>query len=235
MLLIVPLKGPKMTGSLDIPAATLHGIDVSHHQKNIDWKTVARRHDVQFAFVKATEGGDFKDSLFAENWGMLQELGIRRGAYHFFRPNGSGYQQAQHFLQTVTLSPGDLAPVLDLETTDNVPKAVMLEQARVWLQTIERNLNVQPIIYTNQDFYERHLAGVFDNYPLWIARYSDKMPELGRDKKWQFWQYSDKGAVDGIKNCVDINIFWGTPSMLDRYCWFPAEGLPQPLEAGVAP
>lgn len=235
VLLLLPLWGTKRSGSLDAPVATLQGIDVSHHQKRIDWKTVAQRHDLHFAFVKATEGRDFQDSLFADNWQTLQSLGVRRGAYHFFRAYSSGKDQAQHFLDIVKLAPGDLAPVLDLETTDGVAAEIMLEEVRVWLQTVERNLNVRPIIYTNQKFYEKYLAGIFDNYPLWIARYSNDMPFLSGGALWKFWQYSNQGCLDGIDGEVDLNVFRGTPEMLDRLCWFPSEGLSMPLDSAASP
>ncbi len=233
--LMAPLWGSKMTGLLDGPVTALQGIDVSHHQKDINWATVANRYDLHFAFVKATEGSDFTDSLFCQNWETLQELGIRRGAYHYFRSYGCGHDQALHFLQTVDLSPGDLAPVLDLETTDGMPADKMLEEVRIWLQTVERSLNVRPIIYTNQNFYEKYLAGVFDNHPLWIARYSDDAPLLSGGAQWSFWQYSNEGCIDGVSQKVDLNVFHGTPEMLDRLCWFPSEGLSMPLDVKAAP
>lgn len=234
LFVLMPLWGVRMLGSLEVPAATLLGIDVSHHQKRIDWHTVVAQNDLHFAFVKATEGRDFRDSLFAENWEMLHQMGIRRGAYHFFRPNRRGSEQAQHFLQTVELRPGDLAPVLDLETTDRMPVAIVLREARAWLEAVEQALNVRPIIYTNQNFYERHLAGVFDNYPLWIARYSENAPQLST-AGWDFWQFSEKGRVSGITPRVDLNLFRGTPEMLDRLCWFPVEGLPLAHDHRTAP
>ncbi len=233
--LMVPLTGAKMTGSLDAPVATLHGIDISHYQANIDWATLTQKQDLHFAFVKATEGVDFHDSLFCFNWEQMKNYGVRRGAYHYFRPGACGFEQALNFLETVELSPGDLAPVLDLETTDGVPTHIMLEEARIWLQTIERSFNIRPILYTNQNFYDKYLLGVFDNYPLWIARYSEKMPELGNNNRWKFWQYSDQATMSGVNRKVDLNVFWGTPSMLDHYCWFPSEGLSMPIDPNVAP
>ncbi len=224
-----------MTGTLESPVATLQGIDVSRYQANIDWATLTQKQDLHFAFVKATEGSDFQDSLFCTNWEQLQKFGVRRGAYHYFRPYGCGFEQALHFLQTVQLSPGDLAPVLDLETTDGMPEEIMLEEARIWLQTVERSLNIRPIIYTNQNFYERYMAGYFDNYPLWIARYSQDAPALSGSSKWHFWQYTNEGILEGISEKVDLNVFRGTPEMLDRLCWFPSEGLAMPLDVTAAP
>jgi lysozyme len=235
LCVLSPLLGTKMTGSLDAPVATLQGIDVSHYQQKIDWQTVVEKNDLQFAFVKATEGSDFRDSLFCSNWTQLQQFGIRRGAYHYFRSYGCGFEQALHFMENVKLAPGDLAPVLDLETTDNMPTEIMLEEAQIWMQTIERSLNVRPILYTNQAFYEKYLVGVFDQHPLWIARYSNAAPQLKDGSIWNFWQYSHEGRLDGIPQHVDLNVFRGTPEMLDRLCWFPAEALPMPLDPAAAP
>ena len=200
----------------------LQGVDVSHYQKRIEWDTVISRQPLDFVFVKATEGHDYRDSLFCNNWDELQRLGIRRGAYHFFRAYGCGVEQAMNFLQTVDMQPGDLAPVLDIERTDGIPTEIMLEEAGIWLQLVESHLGIKPIIYTNQFFYEQYLAGHFEHYPLWIARYSEERPLLTTGKRWEIWQYSNEGCLDGISKKVDLNIFPGSSEMLDKLCWFPA-------------
>ncbi len=210
----------------------LQGVDVSHHQKEIEWDTVAARQTLDFAYVKATEGHDFRDSLFCHNWENLRRLGIRRGAYHFFRAYGCGDEQAKNFLQFVEMEPGDLAPVLDIERTDGIAPEIMIEEAHIWLGIVESNLGIRPIIYTNQFFYETYLAGHFENYPLWIARYSDDCPLLTTGKRWDFWQYSSQGCLDGISKKVDLNIFPGSLEMLDCLCWFPASVT---AEANAAP
>lgn len=214
------------------PVVELQGVDVSHHQKEIEWDTVAARQALDFAFVKATEGHDFRDSLFCHNWENLRRLGIRRGAYHFFRAYGCGDEQAKNFLQFVEMEPGDLAPVLDIERTDGIAPEIMIEEAHIWLGIVESNLGIRPIIYTNQFFYETYLAGHFEHYPLWIARYSDDCPLLTTGKRWDFWQYSSQGCLDGISKKVDLNIFPGSLEMLDRLCWFPASVT---AEANAAP
>ena len=196
----------------------LKGIDVSHYQEAIDWDAVAARQRPDFVFVKCTEGSDYADSLYCQNWEALGRLGIRRGAYHFFRAYGCGDVQARHFLQTAELRPGDLAPVLDLETTSDMPPEIMIEEARVWLQIVEEQLGVKPIIYSGYRFYERYLAGHLEGYPLWIARYSEKSHALSGGKIWNIWQYSNQGCVDGICRKVDVNVFPGTPEMLDQLC-----------------
>jgi lysozyme len=222
-LLVLPMRSGWQTGGLQIAIGELQGVDVSHYQHAIAWDTVLARQPLEFAFVKATEGGDYIDSLFCKNWESLERLGIRRGAYHFFRAYGCGYDQALHFLQTVDMRPGDLAPVLDVESSEGMPKEVLLEEVGIWLHTVEQSLGIKPILYTNQHFYEKYLSGNFEQNPLWIARYSSERPYLSTGKRWDFWQYSNEGCVEGISQKVDLNIFPGTPSMLDRLCWYPPE------------
>jgi lysozyme len=211
-------------------ASALWGLDVSHHQKEIDWAQVSRQGAADFVFVKATEGSDFVDSLFASNWDALDQYGIRRGAYHFFRAYGCGDVQAAHFLSHVQMKPGDLAPVLDIEVLDGIDPAIMVEEAQIWLQTVERALGVKPIIYSNLHFYERFLSGHLDGYPLWLARYSERRPHLASGQKWHIWQFANDGCIDGIPQKVDLNFFPGTWDMLEELCWYPrpkqSEGTP---------
>ena len=221
MVMLIPMLGGRLGGAPELLPAQLEGIDVSHHQKKIDWAAVVSEEMPQFAFVKATEGADFVDSLFCHNWESLRRFGIRRGAYHFFHAYGCGVDQARNFLQNVEMAPGDLPPVLDIETTDGMPPEVMLEEARVWLQEVEKRLGIKPIIYTNQNFYEKYLAGLFDNHPLWIAKYDTERPELSSGARWQFWQYSNAGRFNGVNGNIDRNIFAGTSDMLDKLRWNP--------------
>ena len=62
----------------------IQGIDISHHQGDIDWARLKDQPNIRFAIMKATEGGDHRDRKFAENWQAAKQAGIVRGAYHFF-------------------------------------------------------------------------------------------------------------------------------------------------------
>lgn len=223
LLLLSPFSGTQKHDLLQPTKAALQGVDVSHYQFEIEWEMVAAINPVDFAFVKATEGHDYVDSLFCNNWKSLGALGIRRGAYHFFRAYGCGEEQAANFLSQVEMRAGDLAPVLDIERTDGIEPELMLTEAHIWLQEVEKVLKIKPIIYSNQYFYDRYLAGQFDDYPLWIARYSEESPLLQDGKNWDFWQYSNQGCIDGICQKVDLNVFPGSQEMLDRLCWYPTE------------
>lgn len=230
-MILLPVLIGESPGVRHLVYEEMQGVDVSHYQRRINWDTVAAKENIDFVFVKATEGRDYIDTLFCENWEGLRQAGLRRGAYHFFRSYGCGDEQAAHFLSICEMQPGDLVPVLDIETTDGVQDEVIVQEADIWLKTVEQRLKVKPIIYTNQYFYDRYLAGHFDDYPLWVARYSGQMPVMSNGKNWHIWQYGNNGKVRGIANRVDMNLFFGTAEMLDRLCWYPPQVPPAPKSA----
>ncbi len=195
----------------------VHGLDVSHYQSRINWEVVASQ-EIDFTFVKATEGEEMKDSLFATNWAALKRVGILRGAYHFFHPRLSAFRQARNFIKTVDLQPGDLPPVLDVETTNGSSSAIILNRMRSWLQIVEAHYGVRPVIYTNLRFYEKYLAREFADYPVWIARYNYQPPRLSDRQHWHFWQYGDTGRINGIDGDVDFNVFYGSREELSVLC-----------------
>ncbi len=191
---------------------TIHGIDVSKYQDVVNWESVKnmRVHDVQisFVFVKATEGLGNEDAMFARNWKKIKAAGLVRGAYHFFLPTKSGKAQAENFINSVTLLPGDLPPVLDIEQTYGVAPDKLRERAREWLVTIQAYYGTAPIIYTNVEFYKKYLKDDFDGYILWAAHYlQPAQPRIYRN--WSFWQHNEKGRVNGIYTTVDFDVFNG--------------------------
>jgi lysozyme len=219
LLLLMGCVGP---ATERMEAYEVHGIDVSHYQSRVSWSTISPS-AVQFAFVKATEGIDYKDSLFDYNWAELGRTGIRKGAYHFFRPNLPPGEQARHFARTVKLSAGDMPPVLDVEVMGGLSKEELVHRLQIWLDIIESTYAVKPIIYSNLHFYNRHLAGYFSEYPLWIARYHRREPSLACGTDWVFWQYGHRGRLEGIAGPVDFNVFHGSLEQLEALC-LPVSG-----------
>lgn len=198
---------------IDIPVSyEIHGIDVSHHQDVIDWGEVKDMNigemRLSFAFIKATEGLINVDQMFKRNWYKAREEGMTRGAYHFFLATKSGKKQADNFIAQVTLEPGDLPPVLDIEQLYGVKPKDLRIRVKEWLTAIESYYKVRPIIYTNVDFYDHYLGDEFSTYPLWVAHYlQPHNPRIERE--WTFWQHSETGHVNGIINRVDFNVFKG--------------------------
>ena len=187
------------------------GFDVSQYQGNIQWDEIRKIEDtfqLQFVFVRATAGKNKVDSQFKENWKQAKAHQFIRGAYHYYRPNENSIQQAENFIQTVKLEPGDFPPVLDIE---QLPKKQSLDSLKVglkrWLTKVEKHYKVKPIIYSGESYYNDFLKKEFSDYPFWIANYNfwRNQPE----SHWLLWQFTEKAQVSGIKGTVDVNIFNG--------------------------
>ena len=197
----------------------IHGIDVSHHQGEIDWEAVKatdkQEYPIRFVFMKATEGGDHKDRLFADNFRQAREVGLVRGAYHFYNPNTDPIRQADFFISQVKLETGDLVPVLDIERKPR-SKAQLQADLVKFLNRLEQHYGVKPIIYTSYKYRLHYLdTPELSSYPLWIAHYY--VDALSYDGPWQFWQHTDYGTVPGIEENVDLNVFNGSWNDLQRY------------------
>ncbi len=204
----------RLSRHVKMASYAVHGIDVSHYQQEVDWSLVQAKCD--FVFLKATEGTGLQDQYFRRHWQTLGRLKLKRGAYHFFLPNANARLQADHFIRHVRLKPGDLPPVLDVESAGGVSSREIAKGVRLWLQRVEAHYRVRPIVYTNAAFYHQHLQNQVAGYPIWIAQYSWRTPEIQPAR--HFWQYSDAGRVEGIGGKVDLNVFSGSLDELNRLC-----------------
>lgn len=211
--------------------ATVPGIDVSYWNAGIDWPKV-RATGQRFVFVKASEADYYRDSTFDDNWLGAKSAGLLRGAYHFFRCNVDAKKQADSFINYVKSfnDDGELAPVLDLETPDGQKKEKIILAVKTWLDRVETAFGRKPIIYSGQYFLQDYLSEAgggppawAKDYPLWLAQYPNNygegsQPFLPRGWfKWMFWQYSEKGRINGINANVDLNVFNGTLEDLYRF------------------
>lgn len=195
---------------------TVRGVDVSHWQGEIRWSAV-RRDGIDFAFIKATEGGDHVDPRFARNWRAARQAGVARGAYHFYRPETPAADQARNFLRTVRLREDDLPPVLDVELTGGISRQRLRRGIETWLETVERETGKRPIVYISPRVAER-LNGRLGRHALWIAHYRPSRPPVPHNwTRWTFWQYTSRGRVDGIARSVDLNRFRGTRAQLEAF------------------
>ncbi len=195
---------------------SIYGTDISRHQGNINWKTLQDKNPedapITFVFVKATEGGDFVDVNFKENFANAKKHGFIRGAYHYFGKHSSGLSQAEMFIKTVKLEAGDLPPVVDVEEHPKDKKR-FIQELKIFIAKIEEHYGVKPIIYTYKKFKKHFLSdSYFNKFPLWVAHYY--VSELDDDIEWLMWQCSDRGRLPGIKEHVDINIFNGNMAQL---------------------
>jgi lysozyme len=186
----------------------IRGIDVSHHQKEIRWDAV-KASGIHFAYIKATEGADFSDGRFFENWTGAETAGLVRGAYHFFTLGTSGASQASNFIAAVPVDFRALPPAVDLEISGyNAGRTQstndFARELSVFFDTISAHYGKSPIIYTTYDFQKRYLKTMTVDR-LWIREIISEPRQ-----NWMFWQFSERGTVRGIPTLVDLNVFRGS-------------------------
>lgn len=227
------------------PDPYLHGIDVSHWQGTVDWPTVSGT-DKVFVFLKASDvvsGVDYVDPTYLGNRAEAQAAGLLAGAYHFARPSGttpaeitaSAVHQADLFVSTAQLHPGDLLPVLDLEVGGlavSMPVADLTLWVQSYLDEVWYQTGLRGIIYTSPSFWSNRLGNTaaFANqgYTLWLAHWTTGTPTVpGANwggQGWTFWQYTSSGTVAGIGGRVDLDRFKYT----DFTPWVISAIVPQP-------
>ncbi|HUB66963.1 MAG TPA: GH25 family lysozyme [Candidatus Methylacidiphilales bacterium] len=188
----------------------VRGIDVSSHQGEIDWTKVAKD-GVDFAYLKATEGGSFKDPKFQIYLREAQRAGLACGAYHFFSLRTPGYLQARNFIQSVPENL-PLPPAIDLEYWGNSSirpaPAALQRELTVFVRELRQNYGREPVFYLDPDLRRDYLKG-FPVGNVWF-RAVFLTPEWSGAPHWLFWQFTEKARISGIKGFVDADLFSGT-------------------------
>ncbi|GGH18887.1 glycoside hydrolase family 25 protein [Paenibacillus segetis] len=201
----------------------VRGIDVSAYQGTIDWDVVSQQ-EIDFAFIKATEGSSSQDERFNYNWEKANQTPLKIGAYHFFSYDSSGATQADNFIQTVGNSAVALPPVIDIEFYGDKEKNPPSKKATIQildelLNKLEHYYGRKPIIYATHKSYDLYLKGTYTDYPIWI-RDVLKTPTLPDKTPWTFWQYSSREKLEGYEGqekFIDMNVFHGTESEFEYF------------------
>jgi lysozyme len=194
----------------------IRGVDVSNYQGEIDWAVLSSQ-NIDFAFIKSTEGSSFVDASFSNNWEAAQQTDLRVGAYHFFSYDSPGITQAENFIRTVPSFDGMLPPVVDVEfygdKESNPPdKESVTKELQVMLSELESHYGMQPIIYTTKIVFDLYIDEEFSDYPLWIREVYFSPNECS-DYNWTFWQYTNREKLEGyngVEEFIDMNVFFGT-------------------------
>jgi len=195
----------------------VRGIDVSHHQGRIDWPLV-KASGQTFAFIKASEGADFRDTRFQENWRGARGAGLVTGAYHFFTFCAPGLLQAENFLAVVPRDELALPPAVDVEYTGNCTGWESLDDVRRELQIFIRHSEAQLgqtlLLYTAEDVWRELVPPDLHAHRYWLrSLWGQPSGELD----WRFWQFSDTGSVPGVRGAVDLDVFAGEAALWDAF------------------
>jgi len=195
-----------------VSSSDVRGVDISGHQVEVDLKKLAGQ-NIQFVYIKATEGSSYVDNYFEKNWANAAEAGIPAGAYHYFSYDADGESQAYNFITSVGEDlTGRLIPAVDMEYAGEnsrpPEKTAVVEELKKFNAVIEEAYGVKPIIYAQKDYYDKYLKDDFADYPRWVRSvYYPASWDNGDD--WLVWQYKDRGELEGYsggEKYIDLNV-----------------------------
>ena len=218
--------GPAGAMSLVIRASTwrpagIAGMDVSGWQPAINWSAEYNA-GARFAYVKTTEGINYRSEAFNDQYTGSYAVGMNRGGYHFALPSqSSGAAQADFFVNNGGGWSADgrtLPGLLDIEynpysSLGNTCYNMSAAQMNTWIKSFSDRYKQRtgrlPAIYTTTDWWQTCTGNTsqFNNHPLHLASYGVASP--GRmPNGWSthdIWQFTDNGPFSG-----DSNVYGGS-------------------------
>lgn len=189
------------------------GIDVSHHNGNINWSKVENY--IDFAILKLGNIGDntkfWTDNSFERNYKACKELGIPIGAYVYCYSNeiGNAESAAKKVVEYLKGKKLDLPVYIDMEDKEIKPEGkTKLTHIAVTFNTIIEKAGFWAGVYANKDWFENYLdkKTLSEKYTCWVAQYGSKCT-LDM-KNIDIWQNSSSRTVEGITGLVDTNYMY---------------------------
>ena len=193
------------------------GIDISHHDGEIDFNAV-KESGIDFVIIRVgyrgygAEGTLNEDRNYRQYIEAAQDAGLDVGVYIFSQAinTDEAKEEAQLVLDAIEDYDIDLPVVYDPESvldanarTDYVSGEQFTENTIAFCKMIE-DAGYKPMIYCNMlwEAYKLDLSKLMD-YPIWYADYEEK-PQT--PYYFSFWQYSNTGKVPGVSEMVDLDI-----------------------------
>ncbi|MCM1286427.1 MAG: fibronectin type III domain-containing protein [Acetobacter sp.] len=204
-----------------------HGIDVSDHNGDINFKKV-KADGIDFVFVRVGYTGYTRkkfslnyDGHYKDNIKNALANGLKVGVYWYSQAltEKEAVDEADKLVSAIKDMDITLPVVMDYEFADvstgrldyawqnkKITKKDMTENALAFLDKITE-YGYDPCIYANRSFFVNHVDGaqLAEYYKIWLAEYNTSTP---CKHPFDYWQYSSSGKVSGISGKVDMNFFY---------------------------
>ena len=200
-----------------ITATSVLGIDVSTHQKEIDYQRV-KAAGIEFVMIRLAWRGSVQGIIEEDEWAQknyqnAKAAGLKVGGYFFSQAISAkeAREEATFALKVVKNWDIEMPIVFDWEflqkgyRTDAVDARLLTDCTKAFCETVEK-AGYDSMVYFNpsQSRKQMYLEELTD-YGFWLAMYSDQM---NYEYKVDMWQYSCTGKVPGIDGNVDLNLYF---------------------------
>lgn len=192
------------------------GIDVSKYQGDIDWEKVSES-GIDYAMVRMgargyTSGKIIIDDHFEKNMAGCSENGIKTGIYFFSQAvtPEEAIEEANYCVAAIQNYKVEYPIVFDSEEvvndsyrTQNIPPKQMSAVAQAFCNTISMYGYTPMIAATKKQFASRFEIGDIEAYDWWLF---DTDETTVFPYRFNMWQYSKTGSIEGIVGAVDLDI-----------------------------
>ena len=188
------------------------GVDLSHHNGNVDFARLSTSAD--FVILKAGGSerkghGYHRDVAFEEYYRKAKENHLNVGCYFFA---GSDFSlsncinDARYFWSLIQGKQFEYPIYIDIEAQPTGIKENLSSAICEFLDYLEGHKLFVGIYASDiSGFKERLYIDYLRPYTWWVARYG-KHPEYATGKNLGIWQNSSKGRVSGVNGNVDTDI-----------------------------
>lgn len=193
---------------------TARGIDVSKFQGTIDWNAV-KADGITFAIIRCGyrgygTGALVEDETYRRNIQGAINAGLKVGVYFYSQAinEAEAVEEASMVLSLVSGYSLPLGVYYDTEyvaggRANAISAAERTACAVAFCETI-RNAGYKAGVYSYASWFYNNLNFAnISKYNTWIAQYRDT---LSFNYKYDIWQYTGSGRVNGISTAVDMNI-----------------------------
>lgn len=191
------------------------GIDVSKYNKEINWAAV-KEDGVDFAIIRCGYRGSksgvlVEDPYFEENISGANANGVSAGIYFFTQATNEieAVEEASMVLTLCREYNVEYPIFIDTEgaggngRADNLTKEQRTAVCAAFCETIESAGYITGV-YASRHWLNNNLdVKQLDNHVIWLAEYR-AVPEYAG--KYEMWQYTSSGTVNGIEGRVDLNV-----------------------------
>lgn len=186
------------------------GIDVSEWQGTINFEEV-KEAGIDIVYIRASEGTDYIDPYFRENYENAKANELKTGFYHYLtaRSEEEAREEAEFFVSNIKGTEPECKLAMDFESFGDLGIEEINEISKVFLEKVQELSGKECVIYSDaynaREIFDEELAR---KYAIWVADYFVEEP--ANNGKWSSWvgfQFTDRGRINGIDGNVDRDKF----------------------------
>lgn len=198
------------------------GIDVSSWNKGINWPAV-KAQGIDFVIIRVAYRGWetgllWDDSRFVQNIRGAKAAGLDVGVYVYSTAVSvpEAIQEAVKLIDRLGGVELEYPIYFDIEQSGDYPlgradrlnKADRAATVHAFCATVEQ-YGYRAGVYSGLNFFKNHIDyPTLQRYSTWLANYTkdNKLPDF--EQPYDMWQFTDHGAVNGIRGAVDMNVIY---------------------------